>query len=128
MADIFKNALDLEKKFNKHGHAMRRTILTKAVKSGAEIIQERAGELAPQGPTGELQESIVIRIDSGKSSAAEVIAKIGPDKPRFYGRFQEFGTKFHGKQPFLLPAVAQTIQEALQESADEVEEGLEALG
>lgn len=127
MPEIFKNAAELEKKFNQHGHAVRRQLLTKATKAGAELIQKRAEELAPRD-TGQLAESELVRIDSSQSSAAEVVAKIGPSKDSFYGFFQEFGTAHHAAQPFLKPALEQTQAKAIEVSGEIVGEGLEKLG
>lgn len=127
MPEIFKDARDIERKFNQHGHAVRRQLLTKATKAGAELIQAKASALAPRD-TGQLAESQLVRIDSSSSNAAEVVAKIGPDRASFYGLFQEFGTAFHTAQPFLQPALDQTQDEAIRVSGEILGEGLESIG
>ncbi len=106
---------------------MRRILLTKSVKAGAEIIRQRAEELAPRD-TGQLAESELVRVIGADSSAAEVVAKIGPSRASFYGMFQEFGTAFMVAQPFLQPALEQTQEEALKASAEIVGRGLEQIG
>lgn len=126
MAEIFKNAAALEQKFKEHGYAVQRQLLTQATRAGAEVIQIRAEALAPRR-TGHLAESELIRIDSSQSNAAEVVAKIGPDKSAFYGLFQEFGTAFMPAQPFLNPALEQVGDKALEVSAEIIGKGLERL-
>ncbi len=127
MPEIFKDAAALKAAFDRQGHAMRRILLTKSVKAGAEIIRQRAEELAPRD-TGQLAESELVRVIGADSSAAEVVAKIGPSRASFYGMFQEFGTAFMVAQPFLQPALEQTQEEALKASAEIVGRGLEQIG
>ncbi len=127
MPEIFKDAAALKAAFDRQGYAMRRILLTKSVKAGAEIIRARAEQLAPRD-TGQLAESELVRVIGADSSAAEVVAKIGPSKAAFYGMFQEFGTAFMPAQPFLHPALEQTQAEALKASGEIVGKGLEQIG
>lgn len=127
MPTIFKDAKELERKFNQQGHFVRRQLLTKATREGAKLIRDKAEQLAPRD-TGQLAEAELIRIDSGQSNAAEVVAKIGPSKDSFYGIFQEFGTAHHVAQPFLRPALEQTQEDAIKVSGATVGKGLENLG
>ncbi len=126
MPEIFKDQTALKAAFDRQGYAMRRVLLTKSVKAGAEIIRQRAEELAPRD-TGQLAESELVRVIGADSSAAEVVAKIGPDRKCFYGMFQEFGTAFMVAHPFLNPALEQSQDEALKVSAEIVGKGLERL-
>lgn len=131
MPEIFKDAKDLERKLKEHGYAVRRTIMTKAVRAGAEVIQERASQLAPRNPVvagTTLAESIVIKVIAADSSSAEVVARIGPNRSAFYGLFQEKGTAFHSAQPFLNPALTQSYQEALDASIEASRKELTKLG
>src|SRR5262245_21658455 len=79
LPEIFRNSSDLKRVLDGHGHAVRRQFLTKGTKAGAQVIGERAGEIAPRD-TGELSENIVVSIRTSESSAAEVVARIGPTK------------------------------------------------
>ncbi len=126
MPEIFKNAEGLKSAFDRQGYAMRRVLLTKSVKAGAEIIRARAEQLAPRD-TGQLAESEIVRVIGADSSAAEVVAKIGPDRASFYGMFLEFGTAFIVARPWLTPALEQTQEEALKVSAEIVGKGLEQI-
>lgn len=126
MPEIFKDAADLERKFNQQGHVLRRKILTKAVKAGADVIREKAEQLAPRD-TGQLAASELVKVIGADSNAAEVVARIGPTRSTFYGIFQEFGTAFHPAQPFLQPALDQSQAEALTATIDASREELDAL-
>lgn len=127
MPEIFKDAEGLKAAFDRQGYAMRRVLLTKATKAGAELIRERASALAPRD-TGQLAESEIVRVVGADSNAAEVVAKIGPDRASFYGRFQEFGTAFMVAQPFLIPAFNESSEAAVRLSGEIVGKGLEQIG
>lgn len=124
MPEIFKDAKELERKFNEQGHFMRRQLLTKGTRKGAEVIQAQQELTAPRD-TGFLADEILIRIDGANSSAAEVVAKIGPSQKAFYGLFQEFGTAFHPAQPFIEPSLIAVQDEAIRVSGEVVGKGLE---
>lgn len=127
MPEIFKDAADLERKFNQQGFVVRRQILAKAVKAGAEVIRDKAEQLAPRD-TGQLAETENIRVIGAESTAAEVVARIGPAKSSFYGLFQEKGTAFHPAQPFLNPALEQSRQDAFNASLEASRKELNKLG
>lgn len=93
--------------------------LLEATRAGAEIIRERAGELAPREPGApDLAENIGIsRVRSDDDHA--VTLAIGPTRGFFYGFFQEFGTRHHSAQPFMRPAF-DTMQAAAMEAVRRV--------
>lgn len=82
MAEIFKDIADVERMFREQSYLVQRTLLQKGAKEGAELIRQRAEELAPRD-TGELAESEMIKVITGESSAAEVVIRIGPAKNAF---------------------------------------------
>lgn len=67
-------------------------ILKQATLKGAEVIRDEAERRAPRDE-GELAANIVVEVDKGSRTQTKV--KIGPDKKRFWGLFQEFGTDPH---------------------------------
>lgn len=62
-----------------------------------ELLVNEVRQNAPQGPTGDLRDSIEVR----KKSPVEVRLVVGA----FYGFFIEFGTKFQSARPFFRPAI-----------------------
>lgn len=87
--------------FDRLSLGVRREILMNAVRAGAEPITEATSDKAPR-LTGALSRRMMFRIF--ESSAAEVTARIGPEKSTFYGRYSEQGTKFEREKPWLRPA------------------------
>lgn len=90
-------------------------MLTEALKDAAEPMRERMGELAPRAPGApDLADNIVIStttrvantVDGFSERTDDQVAAVavGPAKGFFYGFFQEFGTIWHGAQPFARPA------------------------
>ncbi len=68
---------------------------------------------APGGP--DLADNIVIsttRVKGLPSSETAAVA-VGPAKRSFYGFYQEFGTAFHGAQPFMRPAFDVGVTKAI---------------
>lgn len=92
--------------------------LADVLKAGAEPIRESASQKAPRR-TGRLASHIIVTTD-------EKAALIGPDKARFYGMFQEFGTSHHAPQPFLRPALDEQKETAQRIIADKIKEILGA--
>jgi len=96
---------------------MRARTLFTAAKAGAEIMAERARELAPQD-TGALAEK-GIKVQVTKRSQFYGEAAYGHDEKHFYGMFQEVGVSAHPQpkakrkhtghvaQPHLRPAFDQ---------------------
>ena len=81
-----------------------------AVKSGAELVSERAAGRAPdRTPYGE---GLIAAIHTERTGPAEYAVRAGDEKV-FYGHFIEFGTTKASAQPFLIPA--------LEESKDDIE-------
>lgn len=81
-----------------------------AVKSGAELVSERASAKAPdRTPYGA---GLVATIQAERRGPAEY-AVVAGDEDVFYGHFIEFGTTKATAQPFLIPA--------LEESKDDIE-------
>lgn len=79
---------------------VRRKVVSKAMRAGAKVIQQRAKANAPKGETGNLKRAITVRaskyIGRRKKNRNEVSfnAQIGAGNFKgktFYGAFQEFG-------------------------------------
>lgn len=110
--------------------AVQRKVLTKSVKSGAELIRAAASRnVILQGLvlTGTLAEREVISVATSQSNAFYVLARIGPSRDAFYGRFPEFGTIYESEKPFLEPAFEETKDAALAECSRIFKEVVESF-
>jgi HK97 gp10 family phage protein len=86
-----------------------------ALRAGGQLIVEEARRLVPVD-TGDLRDSIAVTDDRdarvyGKVNGADVSVFVGPvgsteEGDVYYARFVEFGTRRHGAQPFMRPAIA----------------------
>jgi len=83
--------------------AIAGAVLLEALASAAEPMAERMRELAPRGPVApHLADSILVAPIKSDAVSAEV--QIGPTRHFFYGKFWEFGWKYHAARPFVRPA------------------------
>lgn len=74
-----------------------------AVRAGAELVSERAAQRAPdRTPYGE---GLVASIEVERRSPAEYAVQ----STAFYARFVEEGTVRHSAQPFLMPALEESV-------------------
>lgn len=96
--------------------------LQEAVEAGAEIVRDRASQLAPRSkgagkhPKGGHAADRLLVVASGKPG--EAAAKIGPDAGGWYLQFAETGTTKHPARPFLRPALDETRDETRQAMID----------
>lgn len=72
-----------------------------ALRATALAIQNDAKALAPVGDTGDLRDSITVRV-TGDGRTGTMAVEVGPTIE--YGFYQEFGTSDMAPQPFLGPA------------------------
>jgi HK97 gp10 family phage protein len=116
MAEVIQGLAAFEKKLQALSLAVQRKALTKAVKEGGTLIRDAASRnVRSEGLvlTGTLAEREIVTIVVSQSNAYSVLARIGPAKDAFYGRFPEFGTIFEPEQPFLQPAFDEQVGPAL---------------
>ena len=124
MAVNIRGFAQFEAKLKTLSLVSQRLLLERAAKAGALRIRDRAGELAPVGETGRLQESMIVVTRRSENTKDAVVTRIGPAKGGFYGLFQEIGTAHHVSQPFLLPAYEQTKDEAIDAASDHLREAV----
>jgi HK97 gp10 family phage protein len=111
---------------------LRKSILQKALKSGAQPIQARIAELAPASADApHIKDHIGISAQSkvgGQSlREGEAAVKIGPTKGFAYGVPQEFGWKFHpAPHPFVRRGFEETKEQALRRVGEELWAGIAA--
>jgi HK97 gp10 family phage protein len=95
-----------------------------AIAEGVEPIVNEARDRAPEGPTGDLAQSIEIRDPAEDSRLDAVFREDGAIGiyAAWYWRFPEFGTVRAAAQPFMIPAVESntpglisTVEEALED-------------
>jgi HK97 gp10 family phage protein len=93
---------------------LSRNLQFQALYAGGAKIQDAASKFAPVDPKSRrhLRDHIIVR-PSREESKAPTIA-VGPERgTAFYGTFQEWGTQYHGKQPFMRPALDTAAQAAI---------------
>lgn len=108
---------ELERQLKALPEALSAAILSAALTKAAEPIRSKAEAHAPRGEGGEhLADNIVIG-DPFKGEEGGLTVPIGPEHHPddfFYGYFQEFGTAFHGAQPFMRPGYDEGIAQAVE--------------
>ena len=102
MADVrLEGGDELLRKLRLLEGAVRGAALKDAAQGGADIVRDRAAQLAPRGRTGKLAARMETEVVRSEPDHAEVA--IGPTA--FHGLFQELGTPHQPAQPFLRPAL-----------------------
>lgn len=97
---------------------VRRKLLTKVTKIGAESIRAEMERTAPR-LTGHLSEREIISVRASESSADVVIVRIGPAKDAFYGVWEEFGSIHNVPDPFVEPSFEAKYPLALKVASNE---------
>lgn len=115
---VLNGIAELDSKLKQIELSVRRKMLTTSLKDAAEITRARAAELAPVR-TGRLKANEVIATVPSLSTAESALVRVGPAKKAFYGLFDEIGTVFMTRQPFLRPAFEETKDEVLLKTAED---------
>lgn len=103
----------------------RTDVLTKAVREGGKLIQDDIIPRAPFG-TGKLRGNIGLTVI--RPTDTQAVARIGPSKSAFYGKFPEIGTKFIHPKIYMLPAFEAKLDEAFNVALYILVQGLEKRG
>src|SRR5262245_24905767 len=85
-----------------------KNILARSLRRGGLLLAEEMEHHAPT-LTGRLAANIVVKVQD--QTASEAIARIGPAKGVFYGKFPEFGTAHQTVNPWMRPAYDVKITE-----------------
>lgn len=127
MRITFKGMDDLHRKLKKvAGAVTAEKTITRALTRAAEPIRKAASAKAPVR-TGHLSENIVIEPVKDRNLAFQgvgVFAAPGEglgSRRSFYAHMQEFGTRHHASQPFMLPAYDENKRRAIRIVRDELE-------
>lgn len=105
---------------------MQKTLIVRALRKACAPIKEAAEEAAPDDPNtagSRIRDNIIIVVS--EQTAHGSIAKIGPARRGFMGRFHEHGTKFMARRPWLEPAFDRAKPEALRILGQTLAEGIE---
>ncbi|PIE10049.1 MAG: hypothetical protein CSA72_10575 [Rhodobacterales bacterium] len=104
--------------------ATRKNVARRVLKKGGQVFADRANDLAPEGPTGQLKGSYTVGTKLNRSQRRSS-HKPSPDVVRVYagtndpaGQQQEFGNINHDAQPHARPAWDQTKGEVLDTILD----------
>ncbi len=87
----------------------RQQVLTKAVREGGKLIQEEVEHRAKHR-TGKLAANIGLSVR--QATGTQAVARIGPARTAFYGKFPEIGTKFQDPLAYIRPAFQAKFDEA----------------
>ncbi len=120
--------IDLDKfidRLHDLSYTARQTVLMTAVRQGGRLIQEEIEHLAPRG-TGKLRANIGLSIV--RPTDTQAVARIGPAKTAFYGKFPEIGTKFQHPSTYINPAFERKLDEAFAVALYVLVQGLEKRG
>lgn len=115
---------DLMARLNSLGEKIATRTENKALREGAEVLREGISKRAPRSKsnTDHLADNIVM---SGvKQAETGKHIEVGPDKKRFWGRFQEFGTTEMPAHPFMGPALEEEGKAIMNKMADVLREEL----
>lgn len=93
----------------------------KALKAGAEKIRKPIADLAPRSkiPHEHMADSIIIS-EVKKDTGGNEFVEVGPEKSKFWAKFNEFGTVKMKAHPFVEPGFLQGKKEALEAIAEVV--------
>jgi HK97 gp10 family phage protein len=116
----------LELKLRDETKKLATRVLRRAGREGASVwvkaIEERAPEL-----TGFLKTHIEMASKTTGGDEGKLTVFVGPDKPAYYGSFQEFGTRYQPANPFMRPAFEQTKDQVLDVFVTDLKEELDSL-
>jgi len=120
--------IDLDKfvdRLREMSYTARTTVLTKAVREGGKLIQEEVEHLAPRA-RGKLRANIGLSVV--QPTATQAVARIGPARSAFYGKFPDIGTKWQDPHPYVRRAFDARLDEAFAVSLYILVKGLEKRG
>lgn len=117
MAENIEGTAELVRALRRIRGAASGKALARADAAGAEVIVERAQELAPKD-TRAGAKSIAAEQESVGPTRA--VYSVGPDRRHFYMRFHEFGTVKMAATPFLRPALRDQKAEIVRKVGDEL--------
>lgn len=124
----FEGGAELAANLSRLSTRLSRRILTEALREAAEPMRKTMSVLAPHRPgKPDLRDTMTISMARG-ADGKEVAVAIGPSRAGFYGSFQELGTKHHGAQPFVRPALDAHSETSLKILAAAVWRELAAKG
>lgn len=129
----FEGGAELAKALEGLSARVSKRMLREALEDAAEPMRRSMAAMAPREPGApDLADHIVIstaRVKkvAGDESQSAAVA-VGPAREFYYGLFQEFGTSFHGAQPFVRPAFDGAVSRTISEMARALWTALAARG
>lgn len=107
---------------------LQQKILVRAARAGGELIRQEVENHAPQSAdsTGRLHRDIAMSVNQPNYKRA--VAKIGPGKKVFYGKFPELGTKFQEQHEYITPAFQRKLPEAFAAAFQQIDDDLRREG
>jgi HK97 gp10 family phage protein len=122
----FEGGQELARALNTLSNSVKGRVIREVLKDVAEPMRARMAQLAPTGDSQAPNLSNVViatatRVGTTlgtkweKTSDTQYAVAVGPSKDAFYGVMQEYGTVYHGAQPFARPAFDSEAPKALSE-------------
>jgi len=114
----FEGGKELVEALGTLSQRMSKRVMRDALDAAAEPMRRRMSQLAPREPGApDLAANIVVSTARPRAwaSPTAVAVAVGPEKQFFYGFFQEYGTAFHGAQPFMRPAFDEGVPRVITE-------------
>ncbi len=106
------------------GPRIARQVAGRSVKAGAEVVAERARELAPKD-TEALADSITV-VKGRRAQSDEVLYNIGFEPPTSRrAHLTEFGAEGSPAKPFMRPAMDEKAGAALDAMGEKMAQGME---
>jgi len=99
----------------------QKNIIVRALRAGSQPCLELATANAPNDPDTDgsrIADNMGVVVSDQTATGA--VARIGPKKWNYIGRFAEFGTKHQPAEPWLRPAFDATLDQAVQIIGDVV--------
>lgn len=120
-----EGARELEKLLKELGSQLASKVGDQAVRAAARIVADEARRLVPVR-TGDLRDSIAVKIERRSKGADERVAIVGQKRPgSSLAHLTEFGTSKAPAQPFMRPALDAKADEALNEMGKVLGRGIE---
>lgn len=107
---------------------LQQKLLVRAARAGGELIRSEIERNAPQSfdSTGRLKRDIAMSVN--QPSYTRAVAKIGPGRKVFYGKFPELGTKFQQQREYIGPAFRSKAPAAFAAAFESINSDLKREG
>lgn len=111
MARVITGVDDVLRRMKAVARSVDGKMLAAAGEHAMKPVRDDAARMAPVR-TGRLSREILL--ESKVVGARSAIASVGPSREAWYGIFPELGTRYHGAQPYLRPALDANVRRVVR--------------